>query len=58
MISLLSTEYRCRSGDGAESALRMNDLRIGDTAEITVYTTEAEFARTLYTAAKVVVSES
>ena len=58
VISLLSTEYRCRSGDGAESALRMNDLRIGDTAEITVYTTEAEFARTLYTAAKVVVLES
>ena len=58
VISLLSTEYRCRSADGEESALRMNDLRIGDTVEITVYTTQAEFARTLYTAAKVIVTEN
>lgn len=56
VISLLSTEYRLRNSNGEESALRMNELRIGDTVEITVYTTQAEFDKTLYTAAKAVVS--
>lgn len=54
VLSLLSTEFRSRSEDGTDESFRMNGLRIGDTVELTVYTTQAEFEKTLYTAAKAV----
>lgn len=48
VLSMLSTEFT-----GADGSISMNELRIGDSVELTVQTTKEEFSKTLYTAQRV-----